>query len=142
MSIVVDTNVVSEMMRDAPHSGVRGWLDEQIETDLLLSVVSEAELRYGIERLPKGRKRDDLVAELSEVLRDDFSGRILPFDSAAARAYAIIKAERRVSGGSYTTEDCMIAATAKSIGAAVATRNVRDFEDCGVEVINPWDFTP
>ena len=130
------------MMRGTPHPGVRGWLDEQIETDLLLSSVSEAELRYGIERLPKGRRRDDLETELSEVLRDDFGGRILPFDRAAARAYAIIKAERRVSGGSYATEDCMIAATAKSIGAAVATRNVRDFQNCGVKVINPWDYNP
>ena len=142
MLIIVDTNVVSEMMRDAPHPAVLGWLDEQFESELLLSAVSEGELRYGIERLPQGRRRDALESELVEVLRDDFGGRVLPFDRAAARAYGIIRAQRRSSGGSYNAEDCMIAAIAKSIGATVATRNVRDFEKSGVEVINPWDYTP
>ena len=129
-------------MRDVPNSIVLDWFNEQIETDLYVSTISEAELRYGIERLPIGRRRDKLEVELHETLRDDFGGRVLSFDRAAAKFYGNIRAQRRSSGGSYTVEDCMIAAIAKSLGAAVATRNVDDFEDAGVEVINPWDYNP
>lgn len=129
-------------MRDAPNSIVLDWFNEQIETDLYVSTISEAELRYGIERLPVGRRRDKLEVELHETLRDDFGGRVLSFDRGAARFYGNIRAQRRTSGGSYTVEDCMIAAIAKSVGATVATRNVRDFVRCGIEVINPWEYSP
>ncbi len=142
MAIIVDTNVVSEMMRDNPNPDVRDWIDQQNEEELYLSAISEAELLYGIELLSEGRRRDNLETALIEVLRDDFFGRVLPFDSAATRFYGIIRAERRASGKKHTAEDCMIAAIAKSIGASVATRNVRDFEDCGIKVINPWDHSP
>jgi len=136
--IVLDTNVVSEWMRPVPSDAVIEWMARQIPTGLYLSTITEAELRFGVELLPVGRRRDRLLAAIEATLRDDFAGRILPFDRAAAQAYASIAASRRMAGRPVKESDCQIAAIAYSVGAAVATRNVRDFEDCGVNVINPW----
>ena len=136
--IVLDTNVVSEWMRPAPSVVVIEWVTRQIPTDLYLSTITEAEMRFGAELLPTGRRRDRLLTAIEVTLADDFAGRILPFDSAAAQAYAGIAAYRRAAGRPIRESDCQIAAIALSRGASVATRNVKDFEDCGVHVINPW----
>ncbi len=136
--IVLDTNVVSELMRPSPAASVVDWVAQQAATTLYFSTISEAELRYGVEVLPAGQRRAGLLAAIEEMLREDFAGRVLPFDSDAARAYAVIAAGRRDAGRPISQADCQIAAIAQSRGAGVATRNAGDFEDCGVEVVNPW----
>ena len=105
---------------------------------MYLTTVSEAELRYGVEILPAGVRRDRLLAGVEGMLREDFAGRVLPFDGAAAQAYAVIAADRRVAGLPINHADCQIAAIARSLGASVATRDVDGFENSGVPVINPW----
>jgi predicted nucleic acid-binding protein len=136
--ILLDTNILSELMRVAPSPAVMSWLAAQPASSLFISAVTEAELRYGVLLLPEGRRRADLMAALEAMLAEDFSGRILPFDSAAALAFALIAASRRQAGKPVSQFDAQIAAIARSRGAALATRNVADFAECGVEIINPW----
>jgi hypothetical protein len=137
--ILLDTNVLSELMRGAPWAGVEQWLATQPQPGLFICAITEAELRYGLALLPAGRRRSALAAEIEAMLAEDFAGRILPFDSAAARAFAEIAAERRQAGRPISQADAQIAAIARSRGASLATRNVADFERCGIEVINPWE---
>ena len=136
--IVIDTNVVSELMRLTPDPAVMTWFSAQHSAELYLTAVSEAELRAGAAILPAGRRRDRLAAEVDAVVREDFAGRVLPFDSAAARAYAAIVASRRSVGRPIPEADCQIAAIARARHAAVATRNRADFEHCAIPVIDPW----
>ena len=136
--IVIDINVVSELMRAAPDGSVAAWVADQAPVSLFLSAISEAELRYGVAIMAAGQRRDRLHGEIDGMLREDFAGRILPFDSEAACAFAEIAAARRAAGRPISQADCQIAAIARSRGAAVATRNVRDFEGCGIDVIDPW----
>ena len=136
--IILDTNVVSELMRPSPDANVVNWVTGQTALNLYLSTVSEAELRFGVEILPTGARRTKLLDEVDGMLREDFAGRVLPFDSVAAQAYAVIAAARRVAGRPINHADCQIAAMAQSRGASVATRDMDDFEGSGVDVINPW----
>ena len=138
--IILDTNVVSELMRPVPSSNVVAWVAGQTTTNLYLSTVSEAELRFGVEILPTGERRNRLLYEVDGMLQEDFEGRILPFDRAAARAYAVIAAARRAAGHPINHADCQIAAIARCRRASVATRDVSDFEGSGIEVINPWAY--
>lgn len=138
MMIVLDTNVVSELIRPHPDSNVVDWVAGQAMNTLHLSTISEAELRYGIAILPMGARRDRLLAEVEGMFREDFTGRILSFDSRAAQAYAVIAASRRAAGHPINHADCQIAAIAHSRGASVATRDVNDFDGSGIDVINPW----
>ena len=135
---ILATNVISELMRPVPNDSVTEWVARQTGPSLYISSVSEAELRYGVQILPAGRRRDRLLAEVEEMLEEDLAGRVLPFGRDAARAYALIAAGRRASGLPISHSDCQIAATAHSLGFSVATRNVDDFTGCGVEVIDPW----
>ena len=137
--IILDTSIVSELMRPNPSSNVVAWVAGQAAQNLYLSTVTEAELLYGVEIVPAGRRRDRLLIEVEGMLQEDFEGRILPFDSAAARAYAVIAATRRAAGRPINHADCQIAAIALSREASVATRDVDDFEGAGIEVINPWE---
>ena len=136
--ILLDTNVVSELMRPSPAVDVVDWIAAQPLSELYLSSISEAELRYGGALLPAGGRREQLLAAIEGMLREDFAGRILSFDSDAARAYAAIGVERRSAGRPISHADCQIAAIARSRGASVATRDMDDFADCGIAVINPW----
>ena len=136
--IILDTNVVSELMLPSPSPRVVEWVAHQPATNLFLTTVSEAELRYGVEILPIGRRRNRLLSAIEGMLRDDFAGRILLFDSPATRSYALVGASRRAAGLPISHADCQIAAIARSVGASVATRNISDFEDCGVDLIDPW----
>ena len=138
MRWVLDTNVASELMRPEPASAVVAWIAERDAQDLFLTAVSEAEMRYGIAIMPAGRRRDLLASSMTRWLDLGFSDRILPFDSAAARAYADIASDRRRAGRPIGEADCQIAAIAHSRGAFLVTRNVRDFEGMSVDVINPW----
>ncbi len=136
--IILDTNVVSELMRPRPDSSVVDWATRQAVSNLYLSTISEAELRYGVEILPIGRHRRGLLAGMEEVLLRFFEGRILPFDRDAAWSYAEIAAARRSAGRPINPADGQIAAIADSLGAAIATRDTADFKGCGIEVIDPW----
>ena len=136
--IVIDTNVVSELMRQTPAPAVMAWFSTQDSAELYLTTVSEAELRAGVAILPAGRRRERLAAEVDAVVEQDFAGRVLPFDSAAARTYAAIAASRRSVGRPILEADCQIAAIARARDAAMATRNRADFEHCGIAVIDPW----
>jgi toxin FitB len=137
--ILLDTNVISELMRAEPAPVVLDWFGQQDAAELFISAITEAELRTGIAILPAGQRRDRLQIALEAMIEQDFQTRVLPFDSAAARAYADIAAARRAAGRPIAEADCQIAAIARAVGAPVATRNVKDFDGCGVTVINPWN---
>ena len=137
--ILLDTNVVSELMRLSPNPGVESWIADRPADSLYFSAIGEAEMRYGLAVMPMGRRRDRLNSEIDAMLREDFEGRILPFDSAAARSYAAIAAARRLAVRPAAQADGQIAAIAHCRGMAVATRNVGDFEDMGINVIDPWE---
>ena len=141
MAMLLDTNVVSELIRKSPAPAVVNWVSDHPLEDLFLSAVSEAELRYGAAILPAGRRRDTLLLKIDAMLHDAFDDRVLPFDSDAARPYGNIAAVRRSAGRPVAPADCQIAAIAASRGMAVATRNVRDFEDMGIEILDPWAGT-
>lgn len=138
MPLLLDTNVVSELIRKLPDPAVASWVSGFSVNDLFFSAIGEAELRYGAAILAAGRRRDTLVFEIDAMLRDAFEDRVLPFDSDAASAYGNIAAVRRSLGRPAAPADCQIAAIAASRGMAVATRNVRDFENMGIEIVDPW----
>ena len=138
--VVVDTNVVSELVRPVPDPNVMKWFDDQDAYTLYLSAVVEAELRRGTALLPFGQRRNRLIAEIDTMIEDEFEGKVLPFERSAACEFAYIYADRSASGRQISFSDCLIAATARAHEAAVATRDVNDFEGCGIEVINPWKF--
>lgn len=136
--VVLDTNVVSELMRPSPNPAIESWIADRPAASLFFSAVGEAELRFGLAIMPAGRRRDAFASEIEAMLREDFADRILPFDSEAARVYAVIAASRRVAGRPIAEADCQVAAIARSRGMALATRNVRDFEDTGIHILDPW----
>ena len=135
---LLDTNVISELMRKSPEPDVARWIANQRLEDLFLSAVSEAELRFGAAILPHGRRREALFSRIEAMLSDAFEDRILPFDSGAARAYGSIAARRRSAGRPVAWADCQIAAIAAARHLRVATRNIRDFNDLGIEIVDPW----
>jgi predicted nucleic acid-binding protein len=136
--VVLDTNVVSELMKAQPWPEVKTWLAAQPRPTVFISAITEAELRLGVALLPDGRRRGALAADMEALIVEDFAERVLPFDSLAAKAFAAIVADRRRSGRPIAIPDAQIAAVARSRRASVATRNVGDFEGCGVDVVNPW----
>ena len=135
---LLDTNVVSELLRASPDPGVEAWVGDCPATELYFSAIGEAELRYGVAIMPAGRRQAALASAIEGILREDFAGRVLPFDSAAALVYAEFASGRRRGGRPIGEADCQIAAIARSRGMAVATRNVRDFEDIEIKVVDPW----
>ncbi len=136
--IILDTNVVSETKRPVPNPVVVQWVAENVRANLFITAVTEAELRYGLAIMPAGQRRESLTQQTEEMLSKDFAGKILPFDSAAAQAYPEIAVSRRRAGRPVKQHDCQIAAIARVYDAVVATRNISDFTDCGLELINPW----
>ncbi|MDR1461719.1 MAG: type II toxin-antitoxin system VapC family toxin [Azoarcus sp.] len=137
--ILLDTNVVSEPMKAAGDANVLAWLDAQHIETLYLSTISLAELRFGIAVLPDGKRKNTLHSRLEERILPLFSGRILPFDAEASRAYAMLRARARSAGQAIAPEDGYIAATAVTRGFSVATRDVSPFDAVGLTVINPWN---
>ncbi len=137
---VLDTNVVSELMRPRPEPAVERWVGQRPASSLYFTAIGEAELRYGVAVMPKGARREALAAEIEGLLREDLRDRVLPFDSQAARAYAEIAAGRRADGRPASHSDCQIAAIARCHNAAIVTRNIRDFEGTGLEIVDPWTF--
>lgn len=138
--IVLDTNVLSELIHPRGDVGVAAWLDERPADEFYLTAVTTAELRYGIARLPEERRRSELADRAEQVIGDDFAGRILPFDDGAAAAYAAVVVAREARGRPISMADAQIAAICRHFGASLATRNTRDFEHTGLNLINPWEF--
>ena len=136
--IVLDTTVLSEMMRPEPAHVVEAWLARQPAASLYTTVIAQAEILYALARLSFGRRRTALEREFRDMLEEDFAGRVLAFDGAAAESYAVFMAERRRAGRPAGYQDAQIAAIARSRGAALATRNVSDFDGDGLDLINPW----
>lgn len=137
--IVLDTNVLSELMKPEASEAVVAWTSAQERASVFTTVITLAEIMYGIEIMPPGRRREARLQLATEIFQDDLADRVLPFDPAAALAFATIVAARRRAGTPIQPLDGQIAAIARANGMAVATRNVRDFADCGVDLINPWE---
>lgn len=136
--IVLDTNVISELMRTEPNPAVFTWVSLQPRSSLFTTSVNKAEIFYGIVALPIGRRRSTLFELAEAMFADDFGDRVLPFDAAAAVHYASIVTSRQQAGRPIEPFDAQIAATALVFGAEIATRDVGGFADCGLSVINPW----
>jgi predicted nucleic acid-binding protein len=136
--IVLDTNVLSEALRPVPEPSVLDWLANQPRASLFTTTVTRGEILYGIRLLSDGKRRRGVWAAAKKIFDEDFADQVLGFDSDAADMYAEIAASRRTSGKPISQFDAMIVAIARSRGASLATRNMKDFEGCDVEVINPW----
>ena len=137
--IVLDTNVLSETLKPLPNAAVVAWMAGQPRSTLFTTTVVEAEILYGVELLADGARKIQLQAALKAIFTEDFSGQVIPFDRDCAEAYAAIAANRKNLGQPISQFDAMIAAATASRGATLATRNLRDFADCGIRLINPWE---
>jgi toxin FitB len=135
--IILDTNVVSELMRPEPAPQVANWVRDRDRRELRTTAVTLAEIRYGIARLPDGRRKQVLLAAADEIF-SAFADQVVPVDIAAAEHYAVIASSRERAGKPIAGFDALIAAICRSRGAALATRNVSDFGGTGIEVIDPW----
>ena len=137
---VLDTNVLSELMRERPASTVLGWFAENTGSVMHISAVTQAEILTGVALLPQGKHRTALAVAAEQMFEQDFAGRCLAFDAVAAKNYAVIVSERTRQGHPITTEDAQIAATALANALTVATRNTADFQNIqGLELVNPWE---
>jgi predicted nucleic acid-binding protein len=138
-AVLLDTNVLSELLRAQPDPAVLAWFAAQDQQQLFVSAVTQAEMLLGAHLLPAGKRRAQLQQAMEALFRDDFAGRVLPFDAAAAASHAPLVAARRRSGRPISQFDAQIAAIATTRRAALATRNTADFEGCGVSLHNPWN---
>ncbi len=136
--IVLDTNALSEALKPSPSEIVLRWLAAQEPSAVFITTITQAEMLYGIELVPTGKRKERLATVIEKLWAEDFQGRILSFDEDSARVYAKIVAGREAAGCPISQFDAMTAAIARSRGAAVATRNTDDFEHCGIRVVNPW----
>lgn len=136
--IVVDTNVISEVMRPQPSPAVLGWLNTQDSNLLFITTITLAEIGYGLRVLPDGLRRRQLQTRFEQFIAQAFEERLLDFTAPAAHAYAEIMGRRKESGRVMSLPDGQITGIALAHGFAVATRNIKDFEDCGIELINPF----
>lgn len=136
---ILDTNILSEVVASSPSEAVLAWVSKRrLADELFITTITVAEILYGIELLPLGKRRDKLSAEAEAMFTEDFSGRTLVFDEQAARSFAQIASSRRKLGKRIADFDAQIAAIARVHGAALATRNTGDFEGCGIQLFNPW----
>ena len=136
--IILDTYVISEPRRPQPSSEVRAWFEAQEVERLYLTATVIGELSLGIERIPRGRRRVDLERWLEALINEDFAGRILSFDAAAALIYGKLVADAMAHGRQPTVGDAQIAAVARRDGMTIATRDVAGFEPLAVTVVDPW----
>ncbi len=139
--IIVDTNVISELMRPQPNSRVLAWVAGQPRAELYTTHVNQIEIFYGIALLPEGKRRDSLQSAAEAMFAEDFAGRVLSFGAAAASHYAEIMLARRRAGKPIEGFDALIAAIARAQRARVATRDIGGFADCGLTLIDPWAAT-
>ncbi len=138
--IILDTNVLSELMKRNGSEKVRTWAFKYPIKTLWTTTITQAEILYGIALIPEGKRHDDLQKAATLMFLEEFAGRVLPFDEKAAIAFAEIAFQRRRKGKPISQADAQIAAICRVNKAMIATRNVTDFEDCGIEIINPWEW--
>lgn len=138
MNFLLDTNVVSEWTKQRPDAGVVAWLAEVDEDRVFISIVTLAELRYGVERLPAGARRERLDAWLTQDLPVRFEARMLPVDAGTANAWGKVMARGQAAGRPVGTMDAFIAATAEQHDLTLVTRNITDFEALKVRLVSPW----
>lgn len=136
--IVLDTNVLSELIRSRSEARVVEWVDKQDAGILAITSITVAELLYGVARLTDGARKAQLSSAVRGLVRDDFSGRVLAFDGLAAEHYAELVAERERQGRPVSIADAQIAAICRHHGATLATRNTRDFDATGIGIVDPW----
>jgi predicted nucleic acid-binding protein len=136
--LILDTNVLSELLKPSPDGRVVDWLDRQPRQQLFTTVITRAEIQYGIALLPRGARRQKLAEAAQSIFDVDLADHVLGFDSAAADRFAEIAVKRKTAGKPISQFDGMIAAIAATHRASLATRNVRDFESCGIELEHPW----
>ena len=137
--ILLDTNVISELMRPSPSPAVVAWVDRQPRETLCTASIVQTEILYGIACLPQGRRKADLAAAAAAMFAEDFGDRVLPYDSLAAPYYADIVTARRAAGRPIEAFDALIAATARAWNVTVATRDTEGFTGLGLELVNPWE---
>jgi hypothetical protein len=137
--IVLDTNVVSELIRKNAAAQVVAWVDRHPGDQVFITAVTAAELLYGVTRLPDGRRKQALAANVRDLIDEDFEDQVLPFSSESAHHYAEIVASRERLGKSISMADAQIAAICRQYDLVLGTRNAKDFADTGVRVLNPWD---
>ena len=137
---MLDTNVLSELLRAAPSPTVVAWVTAQPSMSLFVTSVTEAEMLLGVRLLPAGKRRHALEIAIAAMFAEDFPGRIRSFDTAAVPDYVDIVWKRRAAGRPISQFDAQIAAIALSHGDKLATRNVSDFEGCGLLLVDPWEF--
>ena len=135
--IVLDTNVVSELAKPAPNATVVAWVDAQVE--LAIAATALAELRFAVARLPEGKRKTALSEAIDQFVADDLDGLVLAFDAGCAEAYGLIVAARERAGRSIGIADAQIAAICAVHDAALATRNLRDFQGAGIKLVDPWN---
>jgi toxin FitB len=135
--IILDKNLVSELMRPEPAPHVAAWIRARDRRELRMTSITLAEIRYGIARLPDGRRKQVLLDAADDIFRA-FSDQVLPVDAAAAERYAVIASSRERAGRPIAGFDALIAAVCRSRGATLATRNLPDFDGTGIDVIDPW----
>jgi toxin FitB len=136
--IILDTNVLSELIKPKKSEKVRNWAAQQSIMNLFTTTITQAEILYGIALLPAGKRRSQLSQTAQLMFLEDFAERVLPFDGAAAVVFANIASQRRHNGTPISQADAQIAAICYIHGAIIVTRNVSDFEGCGISIINPW----
>ena len=136
--ILIDTNVISEVMRPEPDSRVKAWMDDRLRGEVGITAITVAEILYGISSLPEGRRRNQLLGAAAEVFEEYFGGRIFAFDHRAAVEYAEIVIGRERMGTPIAMPDAQIAAICLATGADLATRSTKDFENTGIMLFNPW----
>ena len=137
--IVLDTNVLSELMRLNPFPLVTSWVEKHAGLQLAVTAVTEAEIFYGLELMSESKRRSALLTAAETLFIKIFRGRTLPFDSEAARLYAKVASGRRANGKPISVPDAQIAAIVRAHKAILATRNTMDFDACGIHLVNPWD---
>ena len=136
--IVIDTNIISEVMKPSPSLAVLKWLNQQNSNSLFVSTITLGEIEYGSRILPSGKRRSELKERFEQFIFQAFRQRILVFDEAAARSYGEVMGHRKDLGRPMSVPDGQIAAIARSKGFAIATRNTSDFEECGFDLFNPF----
>jgi toxin FitB len=136
--IVLDTNVLSELTRREPERSVVDWLDSLPADEVATTAITAAELLYGVARLPDGHRKATLTAAVQALINDDFRGRVEPFDALAGAKHALVICDRKKLGRPISAADAQIAAICRARQAILATRNIKDFEDTGIELVNPW----
>ncbi|HEY6322898.1 MAG TPA: type II toxin-antitoxin system VapC family toxin [Thermoanaerobaculia bacterium] len=136
--IIVDTNIVAEVMKAAPASAVVTWFNAQDSVSLFLAAITVGEIRYGLCIMPQGQRRHAIERGFDQIIATAFAGRILAFDEHAATHYGEVMGRRKEIGQPLSVPDGQIAAIARLHSFAIATRNVRDFLACGIEIVNPF----